>query len=349
MSSFIRMRAHIRIRVSMSARTMCYIKLGVIFMAKYIVKRILLMLLTMFIIMTVCFVLVRCLPYSFAHTPGSDDYYIELARREALGYNKPIFIQYLIFLKQVFTKFDWGISFKIKFATPVTELVFEKLPPTIIVNVYTMLFSVPIGIFFGVYSALKKNKWQDHVIGIFTMAFISVPSYVFAFLIQYLFAYKLGWFDLQMSYGTDYLSLSMLKSLVLPILAMSFGTIAGFTRYIRDELSEVLTSEFMLLARTKGLTRRQATVRHAFRNALVPILPMFIGEFIGILGGSMIIENIFGIPGVGKIYLQAIQARDYDVFLFVSMFYVVIGLVAGIVVDISYGFVDPRIRIGGKK
>lgn len=349
MSSFIRMRAHIRIRVGMSAHEMCYIKLGVIFMAKYIVKRILLMLLTMFIIMTVCFVLVRCLPYSFAHTPGSDDYYIELARREALGYNKPIFVQYLIFLKQVITKFDWGISFKIKFATPVTELVFEKLPPTIIVNVYTMLFSVPIGIFFGVYSALKKNKWQDHVIGIFTMAFISVPSYVFAFLIQYLFAYKLGWFDLQMSYGTDYLSLSMLKSMVLPILAMSFGTIAGFTRYIRDELSEVLTSEFMLLARTKGLTRRQATVRHAFRNALVPILPMFIGEFIGILGGSMIIENIFGIPGVGKIYLQAIQMRDYDVFLFVSMFYVVIGLVAGIVVDISYGFVDPRIRIGGKK
>ena len=107
----------------------------------------------------------------------------------------------------------------------------------------------------------------------------------------------------------------------------------------------------MLLARTKGLTRRQATVKHAFRNALVPILPMFIGEFIGILGGSMVIEKIFGIPGVADIYLRSITIGkvDYNVFLFISMFYVIIGLLAGLFVDISYGFVDPRIRIGGRK
>ena len=143
----------------------------------------------------------------------------------------------------------------------------------------------------------------------------------------------------------------MFVSMILPILSLSFGTIAGFTRYIRDELAEVLTSEFMLLARTKGLTRRQATYRHAFRNAMVPILPMFIGEFIGILGGSMVIENIFGIPGIANVYLTSIQLGkvDYNVFLFISMFYVAIGLVAGLLVDISYGFVDPRIRIGGRK
>ena len=132
-------------------------------------------------------------------------------------------------------------------------------------------------------------------------------------------------------------------------MALSFGSIAGFTRYTRAELTEVLTSEFMLLARAKGLTRTQATVRHALRNAMVPIFPMIIGEFISIMSGSLIIEQIFAIPGIGKIYLESINVRDYNVFLFLSMFYVAIGLVAGLLVDLSYGIVDPRIRIGGGK
>ena len=130
---------------------------------------------------------------------------------------------------------------------------------------------------------------------------------------------------------------------------MSFGTIAGFARYTRAELTEVLTSDFMLLARTKGLTRTQATLRHAFRNSLVPIFPMILGEFIAILSGSVIIEKIFDVGGVGGLFLNSITLRDYDVFLFVGMFYVLIGLMGGLVIDLSYGWIDPRIRMGGKK
>ncbi len=319
-------------------------------MLKYILKRIGLMILTFFIIMTMCFVLVRLLPASVARSPGQDAA-IDEQIRELLGLNKPLLEQYWIFLKGLFTKFDWGMSVQISRGNPVTEVVLEKLPPTMIVNVYTIIFSIPLGIIFGVYSALKKNKWQDHLIGILVMVFVSVPSYVYAFIVQYLLGFKWDLFPAMVKEGTDFFSGAMFVSMILPILSLSFGTIAGFTRYIRDELSEVLTSEFMLLARTKGLTRRQATYRHAFRNALVPILPMFIGEFIGILGGSMVIESIFGIPGIAGVYLQSIQIGkvDYNVFLFISMFYVAIGLLAGIFVDISYGFVDPRIRMGGKK
>jgi len=131
-------------------------------------------------------------------------------------------------------------------------------------------------------------------------------------------------------------------------MCLSFGTIAGLTRYARAELTEVLTSDFMLLARTKGLTRRQATVRHALRNAMVPILPMIIGEFIGILSGSLIIENIFTIPGVGGLYLDAINAQDYNLFMLLSGFYTLVGLTSSILIDISYGFIDPRIRMGAK-
>lgn len=152
-----------------------------------------------------------------------------------------------------------------------------------------------------------------------------------------------------MKAGTDYFSWAMFKSVIAPVLSLSFGTIAGFARYTRAELTEVLTSDFMLLARTKGLTKSQATVRHALRNAMVPIFPMIIGEFVGIIGGSLIIEQIFGVPGVGRLYLSSITTKDYDFFMMLSMFYTAIGLVSGIIIDLSYGLIDPRIRMGGKK
>ena len=145
-----------------------------------------------------------------------------------------------------------------------------------------------------------------------------------------------------------YFTPMMFKSMIMPILALSFGEIASLCRFTRAELTETLTEEYMLLAKAKGLTNRQATVKHALKNAFVPILPMIIASFIGILSGSMIIEEIFSIPGVGQLYIKSIRLLDYDVFMIDTIFYVFIGLLAGIVVDISYGFIDPRIRIGEK-
>lgn len=222
----------------------------------------------------------------------------------------------------------------------------SKLPATLMVNVCSILLSIPIGLLLGIYAALKKNKWQDYTISTLVMVFISVPSFVYAFLIQYILCFKLKLFPLQLKAGTDWFSPAMLKSAVPAILSLSFGSIAGFARYTRAELSEVLTSDFMLLARTKGLTRSQATVRHALRNSMVPIFPMILGEFVGIMGGSLIIEQIFGVPGVGQLFLNSINGRDYNFFMLLTVFYTLIGLVAGIVVDISYGIVDPRIRMG---
>ena len=141
----------------------------------------------------------------------------------------------------------------------------------------------------------------------------------------------------------------MFSSMIPAVLSLGFGVVAGLTRYTRAELSEVLTGDYMLLARTKGLTKAQAISRHALRNAMVVILPMIIGEFIGILGGSLIIENIFGIPGVGALYITSINVRDYNFFMAMSMFYTFIGLASGIVNDISYGLIDPRIRMGSRK
>lgn len=318
-------------------------------MFKYIVKRILLGLVSLFIIMTMLFVLIRMLPNPVVQVLGGYAQQLEDMRR-AWGYYDPIIVQYGIFLKNVFTEFNWGFCTTVgTFLQPVSEYLASKLPATIYVNAFSIVLSIPLGIIFGVIAAVFKNKWQDQVINVFIMVFISIPSFVYAVLLQYLVGFKLGWLPLVMESGTDYFSWSMFRSVIMPILALSFGTIAGDMRMIRAELTETLTSEYMLLARTKGLSRGQATMRHAFRNSLVPILPSFMADVIYVISGSLIIEQIFAIPGIGRTYLASINMRDYSVFLAISMFYVAIGVVAGILFDLSYGFIDPRIRMGGDK
>ena len=319
-------------------------------MIKYVCKRILLMLMVFLIIISTCFLLVKLLPSKPAEQFGKDMQLIEM-RRELLGYNKPLIEQYGIFLSRTLLGGDWGISETLYVGQPVWQKFMEKMPATVVVNVYTMIFSVPLGLLFGIYAALKKNKWQDHFISTAVMIFVSVPSYVYAFLVQYMLCFKLQWFPFQMKAGYDYLSWDTFVSLVPAILSLGFGTIAGLTRYVRAELTEVLTSDYLLLARTKGRSRAQTTVRHALRNAMVPIFPMILGEFIGIMSGSLIIESIFGIPGVGPLYVDSITTTppDYNFFMLLTAFYTLIGLFSGIIVDISYGFIDPRIRMGSKK
>jgi oligopeptide transport system permease protein len=320
-------------------------------MGKYILKRLGLLVFTFFVIITISFFLIRLLPQEMPLDVNLQA--LIKARWEALGYNKPIIVQYGIYLRNIFTKFDFGTSWKIALTTPAVEVMGSRILPTVIVNLYSLILSIPVGISLGIYAAIKKNKWQDHLISTVVIIFVSVPSYVYAFLVQYVFYFKLRWVPTNVMYsladaGGSYFTAKMFSSLILPVLALSFGEIAGLTRFTRAELSETLTSEYMLLARTKGLTRGQATTRHALKNAMVPIFPMLIASFIGILGGSMIIEQIFSIPGVGSLYLMSINQLDYDIFMLETVFYTFIGLTAGIVVDISYGFIDPRIKMGKK-
>lgn len=319
-------------------------------MAKYVVKRICLMFATLFVITTICFMLVRILPRELP-TDKVQAAAIQ-ARWDALGYNEPLLTQFGIYLKNIVTEWDFGTSWYISFRTPAWDVLMDRLPPTVLVNLYSLLFSIPVGIGLGIFAAIKKNKWQDSLISTLVMVFISVPSYVYAFLVQYIFYFKLGWLPLQVyalaDAGNSWFTGKMFYSMIAPVIALSFGEIAGLCRFTRAELTETLTSDYMLLARTKGLTRGQATTRHALKNAMVPILPMIISSFVGILGGSLVIERIFSIPGVGQLYLKSIALFDYDVFMIDSIFYTFVGLLAGIVVDLSYGFIDPRIRMGEK-
>lgn len=319
-------------------------------MFKYVLKRLGLMLVTFMIITFITFLLIRALPRDLPMDTVQKE--AILARWEALGYNEPLLKQFYIYVKNIVTSWDFGTSWYISYRTPATEVLGGRLLPTVMINFYSMIFSVPLGILFGIYAAIRKNKWDDSLISTLVMVFISVPSYVYAFLVQYFLYFKLGVLPLTMyslaDAGGSYFTSKMFVSMIPAIIALSFGSIASYTRFVRAELTEALTSEYMLLARTKGLTRAQATARHALKNAFVPILPSILSEFVGLLGGSMIIEQIFAVPGVGQLYMKSLSLLDYDVFMMDCIFYTFIGLLAGIVMDLSYGFIDPRIRMGEK-
>ena len=319
------------------------------YMFKYIMKRLGLLLMTFIIIEVISFVLIKSLKIVIDIQIGKD---IEIlkAQLEARGYYDPIPVQFVNYIKRIFTKGDFGICVSLaEYRNQSVVKVFaSKLPPTILLNIYSSLIAVPIGILLGIFAALKKNKWQDQVISTTVMLFISVPSFVYAFLVQFIFCFLLGWFPLIMNAGYNYFTWSMFRSMFPAVISLSFGSIASYARFTRAELTEVLTNDYMLLARTKGLTKAQATTRHALRNAMVPIFPSIVGEFVAVLSGSLIIEKIFAVPGVGGLYLSSINAKDYDSFMFLSGFYILVGLLASIVIDLSYGVIDPRIRMGAK-
>ncbi len=334
------------------------------YMFKYVLKRLGLMLMTFCIIMLMCFVLIKLLPIVVTVQIGQDANII-YGQLEARGYicnvvydpttqlysydTVPILKQLWSYLQRIFQgDFGIGVSMAEYRNQPVWDIFMEKMPPTVLINVYSTLIGVPIGLGLGIFAALKKNKWQDQVISVFIILLISVPSIVLGLIVQYVFCFKLQWFPLTMNSGFNYFTWPMFRSMLPAVFSLCLGSIAGYARFTRAELTEVLTSEFMLLARTKGLTRGQATLRHALRNAMVPIFPMILSEFVLVLSGSLVIERMFSIPGVGRLYLDSITYQDYDFFMLLSGFYTLVGLLAGIVTDISYGFIDPRIRMGAR-
>lgn len=260
----------------------------------------------------------------------------------------PIPRQYLTFINNLFTDFNWGVSQTIQPNVEVFDVVRSRIPVTMMLNLIALVFYIPIGFTLGIIAALKKNGLIDNIISFSVMIFISIPSFVIMSLLLLIFGFQLGWFLTQYP-SQDIQGFVRISSVFLPVLGLSFGALASLTRVTRAELSEVLTSEFLLLARTKGLTRTQAVIKHAMRNSMVPLVPGIIFSFVGLLSGSVVIEKIYGIPGTGRIYIDAMQENDYNLVLGITAFYTIVSLFAVLLVDLSYGIVDPRIRMGAKK
>ncbi len=316
-------------------------------MFKYICGRIGAMLLTLFLVMTLSFWIIRLMPMTIFENPEVSP---EIQRKleDRMHLHEPMVVQYYYFIEGIVTQGDFGTSVKIRPGLDVFEILSSRIPATVVLNVFSLLLSIPLGIIFGTWAALKRNKATDTVISFFIVVFISVPSFVFASVLQYLFTFI--WPIFPTLYNAQDPNFGVrLYSMVLPIIALSLNPIASIARYLRGELIETLSSDFMLLARTKGLTNTEATFKHAFRNSLVPIANTIIPMITGIMGGSLVIEKIFSVNGMGGQLIDSILGGDHFLTVALLIFYSAISLFTILIVDISYGIIDPRIRVGGKK
>ena len=316
-------------------------------MGKYILKRTGMMAIILFLIVSIAFFVLRLMPGS----PYDDDQDLTPEAIEALNaklhLDKPLIVQYGYFLKGVLLENDWGTSIKLRPGVEVFQIIRERIPATMVLNLLSLAISIPLGIMAGSFAAVFKNKMPDYVISFIVVICISVPSFVFASLLQYFVAGKLAWLPLIYDATGD--TKAQFISLMLPVLALAFSPIATVCRYLRGELIETLSSEYMLLARTKGLKKAQAVMRHAFRNSMVPLANIIIPMFTNIMGGSMVVESIFSVPGIGGILVDSITVSDYSLAIGALLFYSFISVATILIVDISYGIIDPRIRLGAKK
>ena len=329
-------------------------------MLRYSLKRLLLAFVTAFIILTLTFILVKALPISLKvstsagermgfydsqvklgyfsvlikpeseHFQPSFNYiesFIDDEHNEYFYYPKPILEQYFTWIGNIFTQWDWGTSTSLEMGTSAIRLIGRRLPVTMSINIIVVLLSVPLGIALGVYAGLKKNTWIDHTISTLIMIFVSIPGFVVITFLIFFLSYQTGWLPPSWPSITAPLGTRAL-GYIIPVIALSFSSICGYGRGVRAELCEVMSSEYLLLARTKGLTKNQAIVRHALRNAFVPILPSILSEFIGILGGSIILEKLYGtewnepgrynIEGIKMLIIRAAQQSPtaiYDRFM----------------------------------
>lgn len=314
-------------------------------MLRYVGQRLIGVFFTFIIIVALLFFVLHAMPGDISTSPKIKEPQ-RIAIRAKYHLDEPKPVQFVYFIKN-YMNLDFGYSFFVRPGTPVSEVILERLPITIQLNLFAALFTIPMGLFFGITMALRKNKLYDHVASSFVILFISTPSFVVAAALQYFVAFR--WKLLPLTLAPEQtLTWTKFVSMILPILALSFGNIATVSRMLRAELSEALTSDYMLLAKAKGLTYRQSITRHALRNASVPMAAQFLYLVVWLISGSVVIENIFSVPGLSKILVDSINSKDHWLSLGVLYFYVLIGLVLAIAGDLSYGFLDPRIRMGGR-
>lgn len=316
-------------------------------MFRYILDRIVAMFLTLFIIVSIAFMVVRLMPGSVYEMGGDLSQTVIDALNAKYHFDEPIIKQYGYFLQNIFLHWDWGTSAKMRPNVPVFEILRDRIPITLQINLLSLFAALPVGMAAGIIAAIKKNTIIDHLVSLMVVLFISIPSFVFAAGLQYFLGFKTGVFPI--IYNVSAKGLLRWQSMFMPILALAFDPIARVARYLRAELAETMNSEFMLLAKTKGLTYAQSTIRHGLRNSMVPMMNIIIPMFANVLGGSLVVESIFSVPGMGGLMVDSINASDHMLTVAILVFYAMISLITVLIVDISYGIVDPRVRMGGKK
>jgi len=272
--------------------------------------------------------------------------------RSYYGLDKPLHEQYLLWLKKLVT-LDLGRSFSPD-QRPVIDKILERLPITLTINLLSMALILAVAIPIGVYCATHRGQWGDRALTVFVFVGYATPSFWLALLLMALFGVKLGWLPIAgvrslvgwESMGALEKALDMARHLVLPVFVSAFGGLAGLSRYMRSSLLEVLRQDFITAARAKGLPERTVLYKHALRNSLLPVITILGLSVPGLIGGSVIFETIFSIPGMGQLFYYSVMARDYPVVMGMVVIGAVLTLLGNLLADIAYAIADPRIRVG---
>ncbi|WP_277586078.1 oligopeptide ABC transporter permease [Psychrobacillus antarcticus] len=309
-------------------------------MAKFITRRVIYMFITFFLIATATFFLMKALPGS-PISSASKLSPTQLAIVEAkYGLDQPIPVQYAKYMLNL-AQGDLGNSFQFKNAS-VTDLIIDRLGPSMILGTQGLVLGVTLGILLGMIAALRQNTIWDYGSTFVAIIGISIPSFVFATFLQYWFAVKLELFPVAL-WKDGWMSS------VLPSIALAMGPLATASRFIRTEMVEVLNSDYITLAKSKGANGFEVAFKHAFRNALIPLVTVLGPLAAGLLTGSLVIEQIFAIPGIGEQFVKSIMANDFSIIMGTTLFFSAFLIVVIFLVDVLYGIIDPRIRLSGGK
>ncbi len=339
-------------------------------MTKYILKRLAYMLLVLLLLSFLVFAVYNMLPVDKA---------ADMAMQEIAGNKNLIYAERYLYWQRrlgldgnlLLRYFRWigvapyysgefqgllqgNLGASTVYGKPVIEVIKEPLFNTVFLNFFATVFSLAITMPLGIFCAAKRGSKRDLAVQVGTIIGYSMPAFITAILFIWLFSIKWNIFPVSgmSSVGKDYTGfrafLDKLYHFALPLIAMTFCSLGGMTRYVRASMTDALALDCIRTARAKGVKERSIIYSHAWRNALIPVVSLVIGWLLGIFSGSIMLENIFGINGIGKVYFDALTANDNEIVLAMQMFYILLALVGNLFVDLAYGLVDPRIRIGEK-
>ena len=316
-------------------------------MYKFIATRIVYTVLALWLLATVTFFLMQAMPGDPFLKPKALPESVEKNVRAKWGLDKPVVVQYLIYVKNAAIG-DFGYSYYYKGSRTVAEVIGAGFPASFGLGIRSLIVAIFLGLLLGIIAALNSGKFGDAFAMLLAILGVSVPSFVLAYLMQYFVAFKLSVL-LKPILGFRLLPITGWNqsgaAKILPVIALSFGSMATISRLMRSSMLDVINSDYIKTAKAKGLSRNAVILRHMLRNSLLPIVTVLGPMAAAILTGTFVIESIFGVPGMGRLYITSVQNADYTVIMGTTLFYGAFLIFMNLLVDIAYGLVDPRIRL----
>ena len=336
-------------------------------MTKYVLKRLLYMVIVFLLVSLLMYSIYNLIPTDPARAqlepmktslkPAEYEQRYQMLRQQ-MGLNDPLIVRYLRwigFWPDVNGKLDGmlqgNFGYSQIYKTDVANVLPSRMLNTIYINIFSTLVALAITIPLGIYCAVHKRSKTDNAVQVLSIVGYSIPVYIIALIFIWLFAVTLRWlpvFGMQTP-GNNFTGfrafLDRMYYLALPLIVMTFCSLGGMTRYVRASMIDALSMDCIKTARAKGLREKVIIYSHAWRNALIPIVTLVVGWFLGIFSGSVVIEQIFAINGMGKVMIEALKSSDNDLILLMQLFYVLIALAGNLIIDIVYGLVDPRVRV----